>query len=215
MKVVALRDILPGEQVRIYMLDPALVQSRQQIFEFTYGFQCVCPSCQEMEHLGDIPEPPTHPEELSSMAKALRNFVGLDLPLKVLPRKPRETVPRLLLCVFHETYLSNLSESFSKSSHEGQYDLALDAGVALLGAYIMIYPPNYPQIGMHLLELAKTAWNMLVSSGEANRDITQAITERVQEFLNLGRKVLMVYGAEGDKEGPFQEVETLQALLDS
>ncbi|GLB38322.1 putative adenylate-forming reductase, a natural product biosynthesis enzyme that resembles non-ribosomal peptide synthetases, yet serves to modify one substrate, rather than to condense two or more building blocks [Lyophyllum shimeji] len=215
MEVVALRDIFPNEEICVPYLDPALIQSRQQIFNFTYGFRCTCPSCQEMQHLGDIPAPPTEPEELSSIAKTLRNFVGLDPPLKVLPSKPKEAVPHLLLCVFHETYLSNLSETFSKSSHEGQYDLALDAGVTLLGAYIMIYPPNYPQIGMHLLELAKTAWNMLISTGETGSDTTHAMTERVRDFLNLGRKVLMVYGAEGDEGGPLQEVETLQSLLNA
>ncbi|KAF8073697.1 hypothetical protein FPV67DRAFT_761319 [Lyophyllum atratum] len=215
MEVVALRDISSDEEICLPYLDPALLQSRQQIFDFTYGFRCTCASCQEMEHLGDIPTPPTSSEDLSSVAKALRNFLGLHQPLKVLPRKPREAVPRLLLCVFHETYLSNLSETFSKSSHEGDYELALDVGVTLLGAYIMIYPPNYPQIGLHLLELAKTAWNMLISSGEANTDIAQATTERIQGFLDLGRKVLMVYGSEGDEEGPLLEVETLQSLLDA
>ncbi|KAF5382433.1 hypothetical protein D9615_002852 [Tricholomella constricta] len=215
MEVVALRNILQDEEICIPYLDPALVRTRQQVLEFTYGFRCTCLSCHELERLGDIPNPPSYPEDLISVAKALRKFTGLDQPLKVLPSKPKEAVPRLLLCVFHETYLSDLSETFSKAAHEGQYDLALDAGVTLLGAYIMIYPPNYPQIGMHILELAKTAWNMSIISGEKDTVTARAMIEQVQVFLDLGRNTLVVYGPEGDEDGPLQEVKTLQSLLGS
>lgn len=124
-----------------------MLQTRQQIFDLTYGFQCTCPSCVEIKSFGSIPPPPNDPDELLTVSRCLRAFVGIETSFSNLPRKPRETIPRLLHCVFHETYLSNLSEVFSKASHESQYDLAIDAGVTLLGAYILIYPPNYPQIG--------------------------------------------------------------------
>ena len=102
-----------------------------------------------MEGLGQIPLPPANVEELSLVAKPLREFVGVDtLTESVLPSRPRSTMPPALFCIFHETYLSTLSETFSKASHEGDYDLALDTGVTLLAAYIIIYPPNYPQIGV-------------------------------------------------------------------
>jgi SET domain len=165
MKVVALRDISPGEEVRLSVLsppaeiiypiqvcvpylDPALLQSRQQIFELTYGFRCTCASCQFMETLGHIPSPPSSSDELHSVAGTIREFVGVNgLSHAGLPSRPQTTIPRPLFCIFHEVYLSTLSETFSKASHEGQYDLALDSGLTLLAVYIMIYPINYPQIG--------------------------------------------------------------------
>jgi hypothetical protein len=135
-------------QVCLPYLDPALLQSRQQMFDLTYGFRCTCSSCQFMETLGHIPSPPSTSDELRSVAGMVREFVGVNsLSHTRLPSRPQTTIPPPLLCVFHETYLSTLSETFSKASHEGQYDLALDSGLTLLAVYIMIYPANYPQIG--------------------------------------------------------------------
>ena len=48
------------------------------------------------------------------------------------------------------TYLPSLSEAFSKTSHEGPYAEAIDRGLTLLAFYVMLYPPNYPQIGKRL-----------------------------------------------------------------
>lgn len=49
--------------------------------------------------------------------------------------------------MLREGYMAGLSETFSKASHEGQCDLALESGLTLLSLYLLIYPPNYPQIG--------------------------------------------------------------------
>jgi hypothetical protein len=49
--------------------------------------------------------------------------------------------------MLREGYMGGLSETFSKASHEGQYDLALESGETLLSLYLLIYPLNYPQIG--------------------------------------------------------------------
>lgn len=43
--------------------------------------------------------------------------------------------------------MQNLSERFSKASHEGQYEVALESGLTLLSLYMIVYPENYPQIG--------------------------------------------------------------------
>lgn len=43
--------------------------------------------------------------------------------------------------------MQNLSERFSKASHEGQYEMALESGLTLLSLYMIVYPENYPQIG--------------------------------------------------------------------
>lgn len=67
---------------------------------------------------------------------------------------------------------------------------------------------------MHLLELAKTTWNMLVSSADISKSRELAIKQQAQTFLSLGHKVLSVFGPEGDEEGPLKEAETLQSLLD-
>ena len=184
-----------------------------------------------METIGHIPSPPSSSDELRAVADMSRELVGVNsLSYIGLPGKPRTNVPRPLLCIFHEEYLSTLSEAFSKASHEGQYDLALDSGLTLLAVYIMIYPANYPQIGewkqsglilliqwrtgMHLLELTKSAWNKMIASSDMNKNAESAAEEQVRVFLSLSRRILMIFGPEGDDDGPLQEIETLQTLLD-
>jgi hypothetical protein len=67
---------------------------------------------------------------------------------------------------------------------------------------------------MHLLELAKTAWNMIVSNPTMGSQTEQTTKDRVRTFLSLGRKIMQVLGPEGDEGGPLQEAEILQSLLD-
>lgn len=55
--------------------------------------------------------------------------------------------PTDLACVLHETFIAALSDQFSTSSHDGPYDVALEASSSLVALYSLIYPPNYPQIG--------------------------------------------------------------------
>lgn len=65
------------------------------------------------------------------------------------------------------------------------------------------------------MELAKTEWNALISS-EASQTST-AVTEaeaRVRITLNHARKILALYGREGDEDGPLDEIRNLEALLD-
>ncbi len=58
-----------------------------------------------------------------------------------------ERLPKELYPIFHESYLPSLSEQFSKTSHEGPYADAVETGLTLLAFYVVVYPPNYPQIG--------------------------------------------------------------------
>jgi SET and MYND domain-containing protein len=67
---------------------------------------------------------------------------------------------------------------------------------------------------MHLLELAKSAWNKIITSSDMNTEAEKVVGEQVRVFLSLSRDILTIFGPEGDEGGPLQEVETLQALLD-
>jgi hypothetical protein len=57
------------------------------------------------------------------------------------------TIPDGLHPVLHESFIASVSEKFSRTSHDGPYAVALEAGVSLLALYVLIYQPNYPQIG--------------------------------------------------------------------
>ena len=168
--------------------------------------------------------------ELSTLGRQLRDFVGIDFQLgSSLPIRPIESTPPVLYPVLREEYLTSLSSAFSESSHEGQYNVAIDSGITLLSLYVLIYPSNYPQIGeyirlnftlphfdfhkpkgMHLLELAKTAWNARISSTDSDNQISEV---QVLVFLSLARNGLEIYGPEGDESGPLDEIKTLERLL--
>ena len=67
---------------------------------------------------------------------------------------------------------------------------------------------------MHLLELAKTGWNVRISSANPDSDDDNEISKaQVLVFLSSARHVLEIYGPEGDESGPIDEIETLQGLL--
>ncbi|KAJ7600682.1 hypothetical protein C8J56DRAFT_767329 [Mycena floridula] len=195
MEVVALREITPNEEICIPYLDPALLQTRQQILELSYGFKCECASCQFLQGISPVPEADGNSDLI---VQKLRDYM-------VIGHRNTDTIPRELSPVFSESYITGLSEEFSKSSHEGAYTAALQAGVTLLDVYQLIYPLNYPQIGMHLLEMAKTAWNSSLD------DPTQEHVAR--QYLIAARDILMVFGKEGDEGGPLEAVATLEKLL--
>ena len=66
---------------------------------------------------------------------------------------------------------------------------------------------------MHLLELAKTAWNARISSTNPDGDDNQISKAQVLVFLSSARHVLETYGPEGDEGGPLDEIKTLRRLL--
>lgn len=144
----------PYLQICIPYLDPAMLQSRQQIFELTYGFKCTCPSCTYLStcisHISDFPN---HPNKAAELERQLRRkiFSSEDWLTDVTWRQPSwisgNTLSEELLPVLQESYLASLADRFSRCSHEGPYDKALEDGYTLLALYVLIYPPNYPQIG--------------------------------------------------------------------
>lgn len=137
-------------QICISYVDPALIESRQQIFNLTYGFSCTCPSCNFIRTLGSIPSLPVSESALAELDSALQTFCfpssDIDdhmlLAGSALPDLPENFHP-----VLRESYLLRLTDAFSRSSHEGSYHVALDVGLTVLAVYLLIYPENYPQIG--------------------------------------------------------------------
>lgn len=97
--------------------------------------------------MGPIPEPPADDKQLGLR---LRKFMSVEEYLTTgnLDSKALDALPSSLRSVLHEDFMSRLSESFSKSSHEGDYEQAAESGVTLLALYLLIYPKNYPQIGI-------------------------------------------------------------------
>ena len=70
---------------------------------------------------------------------------------------------------------------------------------------------------MHLLEMAKTAWNasIMIDGYEQGAAATRRdLSERAQTYLRLCRDVLNIFGQEGDPGGPLEEIQLLQELLD-
>ncbi|KAJ7175867.1 hypothetical protein C8R46DRAFT_1174602 [Mycena filopes] len=98
---------------------------------------------------------------------------------------------------------ADVAETFRNASHDGPHALALSSGQTLLALYRLIYPPNYPQIGMHLLELAKTSWNY-----------ESVVKRECRTYLNKAKEILQILGPEGDEDGPQAEINTLESVLE-
>ncbi|KAI1793397.1 SET domain-containing protein [Ganoderma leucocontextum] len=219
MEVVALREIDEGEEVTIPYLDPALpFQTRQDALRANYGFECDCRLCAFGRRVEPVPNPPARGSaELRALEAAIRSFSLGDLNQGVrVPTAPGsfERLPQELHCLLHESYLPSLSEAFSKTSHEGPYADAVESGLTLLAFYAMIYPPNYPQIGMHTLELAKTLWNVICTDVGAIAGVDEGqLKTHARAALDFAAAVLRNFGPEGDRGGPLEEVRVLAGLL--
>ncbi|OBZ71242.1 Histone-lysine N-methyltransferase ASHR1 [Grifola frondosa] len=237
MEVVALRDISADEEVTIPYLDPALpYETRQEALRMNYGFTCTCSLCTFSQRLGHVPRPPSRDsEELTSMEAELRRFVfgTTDGITRIRTESELFTdMPVGLHPLLHESYLPGVSELFSKASHEGPYQDALKIGSTLLvfpclTSVVMwkliraIAIVMLAMLGMHALEMAKTAWNLIVSEDErGNESVTVAPNRRetiqqAKSHLDIASQILRNFGAEGDEDGPLEEIRLLQPLLDS
>jgi hypothetical protein len=93
---------------------------------------------------------PGDPLALKSLGTALRDLFSSDLSatrdFDKESAKFRQ-LPTSLLPVMHPSYLPALSEAFSRASHDGPLDEAVDIGKTLNAFYQMTYPPNFPLIG--------------------------------------------------------------------
>lgn len=126
-----------------------------------YGFTCDCALCIAGKAASSIPPLPSDPEQVSELEGGLCAFVAANV-LQLDPLGPPAVnkgadayskLPPELLPLLGQGYLPTLSEAFSKASHEGSYDRALSTGRVLLALYVVLYPENYPQIGMNTIPL--------------------------------------------------------------
>lgn len=98
--------------------------------------------------MGQISKPLDSSETILSLGDSLCEYIGVSDVLGVnLPTPPLSDLPPELKCVLNESYMEQLSERFSKASHERDYNTATISGRTLLALYLLIYPTNYPQIG--------------------------------------------------------------------
>lgn len=68
---------------------------------------------------------------------------------------------------------------------------------------------------MHLLEMAKTTWNVFVT-GDNGRVAEESLRNELRVYLGLCQEILGIFGREGDKKGgPLEEIRTLHGLLES
>ncbi|KAJ8080528.1 hypothetical protein PM082_017361 [Marasmius tenuissimus] len=210
MDIVALRSIADGEEICLPYIDPALLQTRRTVFQLTYGFTCQCPSCTLLDSIGNVPEPPESGSELEKLSKSLQTLVGSSTFRSPLVDGDTESFPDTLYSVLHESYLASLSERFSNAAHDGSYEVAMEAGATLTALYRLVYPPNYPQIGLHLLEFSKTAWNKLVSTNSHDM-LIQQFSAALSEAEYILAEVL---GDEGDNnDGPCKEIKVLKDVM--
>jgi len=73
--------------------------------------------------------------------------------------------------------------------------------------------------GMHLLEMAKTAWNAIVTGANSDDARPEVSDDRLKNELRVYlcrcQEILRIFGREGDTPGgPLEEMQTLQGLLE-
>ena len=66
---------------------------------------------------------------------------------------------------------------------------------------------------MHCLEMAKTMWNAIITTTDQTKK--RVLEDHARRYLVLARRVLDVFGPEGDGGGPLQEIAILDGLLKS
>ncbi|KAG9000226.1 hypothetical protein FRB93_012766 [Tulasnella sp. JGI-2019a] len=223
MDVRALRDMKPGTEICLSYIDPALPhETRQKVLQHSYGFTCECERCLMEQKL--IPFPSV-PAQLAPVEMKLRDFVFPDLltsgrltiPLSTgLPLQNHniDQFPRHFLPLLVHTYLPALSEAFSSVSHEGRHAEGITKGVTLLALYFLIYPRNYPLIGLHALEVAKVAWNSVVTSDLSPTAVADSC-RTVTDLLVICRSTLQMSMRDmvKDSPSPYEEVMMLEKIV--
>ncbi|CUA76953.1 Histone-lysine N-methyltransferase ASHR1 [Rhizoctonia solani] len=144
MLIKLVEDVATGEEISISYTDPASPDSkRRDALQHAYGFFCQCPRC----ITGASAAPPSPADEpiIRNQIETIvqeqvrNNESGLEIVRDVLAPVSLE---RGLL-----DWLPNWTADFSKSSHEGPYDQALQHGNVVLGVYALVYPSAHPLLG--------------------------------------------------------------------
>jgi SET and MYND domain-containing protein len=69
---------------------------------------------------------------------------------------------------------------------------------------------------MHLLEMAKTAWNAIVTGDYETQVSEERLKNELRAYLSRCQEILRIFGREGDTtRGPLEEIQTLHGLLES
>ena len=135
----------------------------QHSLKANYGFACNCELCLFQKAVEPTPPLPANAENMRSLEMRLCEFVAthvLQLDPGMQPpasqaRSTLENYPPELRALFGEQFLPTLSEEFSRTSHEGPNELALSHGRTLLALYALLYPQNYPQIGVSIPDVRR------------------------------------------------------------
>ncbi|CAE6420179.1 unnamed protein product [Rhizoctonia solani] len=177
----------PGQQICISYTDPASPDSkRRDALQHAYGFVCQCPRC-----ITGTSAAPRSPGDEPILRSQIETIVQEHLQNSA---SSLETVRNALASVSLESqlldFLPNWAADFSKSSHDGPYDQALQHGNAVLGVYLLVYAGSYPLLELHCLELCKVAWNLYITTARpGSRDQLHVKHASMTYLRNVYRKI--------------------------
>ncbi|KAJ1309477.1 hypothetical protein OPQ81_006252 [Rhizoctonia solani] len=161
MVIKIIEKVATGEEICILYTDPASPDSkRRDALQHAYGFLCQCPRC-----ITGASAAPRSPADESILRSQIGTIVQEQLQNS---HSSLETVRNALAPISLERELLNLlpewTADFSKASHDGPYDQAIQHGNTVLGAYVLIYPGLHPLLELHCLELSKVSWNLYITN---------------------------------------------------
>ncbi|KAH7318001.1 hypothetical protein B0J17DRAFT_747889 [Rhizoctonia solani] len=144
MVIKLIEGVVTGEEICISYTDPASPDSkRRDALQHAYGFLCQCPRC-----IPGASVAPRSPGDEPILRSQIETIVQEQLQNSA---SGLETIRDALASVSLECplldFLPNWAADFSKSSHDGPYDQALQYGNAVLGVYVLVYPGSYPLLG--------------------------------------------------------------------
>ncbi|CAE6468729.1 unnamed protein product [Rhizoctonia solani] len=144
MVIKLVEDVAIGEEICISYTDPASPDSkRRDALQHAYGFLCQCPRC--VTGTSAAPPSPGHePFIRDQIATIVQEQVRNNASsLEII----REALAPVSLERESLEWLPNWTADFSKSSHDGPYDQALQHGNTVLGVYVLVYPGSHPLLG--------------------------------------------------------------------
>ncbi|KAF9643244.1 SET domain-containing protein [Thelephora ganbajun] len=213
-EVVTIREISEGEEVSIPYLDPAIsYPERQNRLKDTYGFDCSCKLCTVQSSMDIHPVDATQVlplvDLLDPMLCQLAFGEGITIDFQLPEEQLCVRLPEDLQPLMDDSILSVLTERFRLAFRERFFEAAMTVGKTIFAIYLCIYPPYYPQIGVHVLDMAQVAWEKYLNEKiRENLDI-------VSIYLAIARRILDVYGREGDSGGPLDEANALLGTIQS